>query len=305
VNQALKLFREKDFYYTLSPPILGKNPIDDFLFNSKRGFCEHYAISFVVLMRAAGLPARVVTGYQGGELNPHDNFLIVRQMDAHAWAEVWLKDRGWVRVDPTAAVAPTRIERGIVEAARAARPAPGQTKSEISNLPVAARSKDYPWLHQTMLRWDSFDNGWNQWVIGYNQKKQQAVLSQITGQNVTVNTLLIWLICALMLLGGLTLFIIFRKNRLKLSRTQQLYRQYIRALKPFNLTPKPHEGALDFAERVAVALPHVKRDVFNIAERYNTLQYGRFSSLPDTTLLADFEKAIQQFNPKNTQQSLE
>ena len=98
MNQALKLFREKDFYYTLNPPILGKDPIDDFLFNTKRGLCEHYAISFVVLMRAAGLPARVVTGYQGGELNPHDNFLIVRQMDAHAWAEVWLKDRGWVRV---------------------------------------------------------------------------------------------------------------------------------------------------------------------------------------------------------------
>ncbi|HNU66087.1 MAG TPA: DUF3488 and transglutaminase-like domain-containing protein [Methylotenera sp.] len=303
VNQALKLFREKDFYYTLNPPILGKDPIDDFLFNTKRGFCEHYAISFVVLMRAAGLPARVVTGYQGGELNPHDNFLIVRQMDAHAWAEVWLKDRGWVRVDPTAAVAPTRIERGIVEAARVARPAPGQTKAETSNLPVAARTKDYPWLHQMMLRLDSIDNGWNQWVIGYNQKKQQAVLSQITGQNVTVNTLLIWLICALMLLGGLTLFIIFRKNRQKQSRTQQLYGQYIRALKPFDLAPKPHEGALEFAERVAIALPQLKKEVFNIAESYNTLQYSRFSSLPDTTLLADFEKTIQQFNPKSTQQS--
>lgn len=305
VNQALKLFREKDFYYTLSPPILGKNPIDDFLFNSRRGFCEHYAISFVVLMRAAGLPARVVTGYQGGELNPHDHFLIVRQMDAHAWAEVWLKNRGWVRVDPTAAVAPTRIQSGIVEAARRARPAPGQTKPETSHLPVAARSKDYPWLHQMMLRWDSIDNGWNQWVIGYNQKKQQAVLSQITGQKVTMNTLLIWLICALMLLGGLTLFIIFRKNRPTLSRTQQLYGQYIRTLKPFNLAPKPHETSLDFAERVAKVLPQVKKEVFNIAESYNTLQYSRFSGLPDTTLLAVFEKAIQQFNPERVPQSHE
>ena len=100
VNSALQRYHAQPFIYTLNLPILSKDPADDFLFNSKRGFCEHYATSFVYLMRAAGVPARIVTGYQGSELNPNGNYLIVRQSDAHAWAEVWLENRGWVRVDP-------------------------------------------------------------------------------------------------------------------------------------------------------------------------------------------------------------
>ncbi|HOY70042.1 MAG TPA: DUF3488 and transglutaminase-like domain-containing protein [Methylotenera sp.] len=298
VNAALTLFREKDFYYTLNPPILGKNPIDDFLFNSKRGFCEHYAISFVTLMRAAGLPARVVTGYQGGELNPNDNFLIIRQMDAHAWAEVWLKDRGWVRVDPTAAVSPARVERGLVEAARAARPAPGQTKPETSNLPITTRSKQIPIIHQAMLRWDSIDNGWNQWVIGYNQIKQQSFLSSIAGKKVTTQTMLIWLICATMLLGISTLLVIYQKNQAKLNRAQKFYAQFVRKCRKVDLQPQPFEGALNFAQRAARALPHQRDELMAIAEAYNQLQYSKYSEIEDNTLITDLEKRIKNFNPR-------
>ncbi|HEX6736559.1 MAG TPA: DUF3488 and transglutaminase-like domain-containing protein, partial [Azonexus sp.] len=114
IDRALALFASQ-FFYTLQPPLLGENSVDDFLFTTRRGFCEHYAAAFVVLMRAAGVPARVVTGYQGGERNPVDGYLVVRQSDAHAWAEVWLADRGWVRVDPTAAVSPARIETGLAD----------------------------------------------------------------------------------------------------------------------------------------------------------------------------------------------
>ncbi|HEY5791079.1 MAG TPA: DUF3488 and transglutaminase-like domain-containing protein, partial [Gammaproteobacteria bacterium] len=113
VELALQHFREQPFVYTLSPPLLPGDPIDGFLFETRRGFCEHYAAAFTVLMRVAGIPARVVTGYQGGELNPLGGHLAVRQSDAHAWSEVWLPGRGWSRVDPTAAVAPERVERGI------------------------------------------------------------------------------------------------------------------------------------------------------------------------------------------------
>jgi len=116
VQTALAMFRNQPFVYTLQPPLLGRNSVDEFLFDTQKGFCEHYASSFTVLMRAAGIPARVVTGYQGGEENPFADYFIIRQASAHAWSEVWLEGRGWVRVDPTAAVAPERIERGLQDA---------------------------------------------------------------------------------------------------------------------------------------------------------------------------------------------
>jgi transglutaminase-like putative cysteine protease len=116
VEAVLQRFRRENYVYTLNPPLLGADAVDDFLYGSRAGFCEHYAGSFVFLMRAAGVPARVVTGYQGGELNPLDGYVTVRQSDAHAWAEVWLPGRGWVRIDPTAAVAPERVRRGLAGA---------------------------------------------------------------------------------------------------------------------------------------------------------------------------------------------
>jgi len=113
IKQLLNHFRREDFHYTLTPPLMEENPIETFLFETRYGFCSHYAAAFVYLMRVANIPARVVTGYQGGELNKVGNFLEIRQADAHAWAEVWLENKGWVRFDPTAAIAPERIERGI------------------------------------------------------------------------------------------------------------------------------------------------------------------------------------------------
>jgi transglutaminase-like putative cysteine protease len=127
VERALAMFRDNAFRYTLDPPLLADDPVDQFLFETRAGFCEHYSSAFVVLMRALDIPARVVTGYQGAEANPGDDYWIVRQADAHAWAEVWLPGRGWVRVDPTAAVAPERIERGSagIQSRRAGLGAPG------------------------------------------------------------------------------------------------------------------------------------------------------------------------------------
>ncbi len=107
------MFRTQEFVYTLDPPRLAENAVDEFLFDTRSGFCEHYAAAFTIVMRAAGVPARIVTGYQGGEFNPLGGYLLVRQSDAHAWSEIWVAGRGWLRVDPTAAVAPERIERGI------------------------------------------------------------------------------------------------------------------------------------------------------------------------------------------------
>jgi transglutaminase-like putative cysteine protease len=170
VARALTLFRQEPFHYTLAPPPLGLNAVDGFLFASRRGFCEHYAGSFVFLMRAAGVPARVVTGYQGGEKNPLGGHYVIRGRDAHAWAEVWLAGQGWVRVDPTAAVAPSRVERGIAGA-----------------LPAHERIGgfvDAGWLMPLRLTWDLVNNQWNVWVLGYDDDRQRRLLERLDRKSV-------------------------------------------------------------------------------------------------------------------------
>jgi len=170
VQAALRHFREQPFVYTLYPPSLPGNVVDGFLFDTRRGFCEHYATSFTVLMRLAGVPARVVGGYQGGEWNPVAEHLTVRQSDAHAWAEVWLGDR-WQRVDPTAAVAPQRIERPIdVAVAQEGSPVTfqGPTSGWLANL-----WRDGGWLLEGM------ELGWQRWVVGYTDRTQAGLLASL------------------------------------------------------------------------------------------------------------------------------
>ncbi len=189
VQDVLRLFRNQNFFYTLQPPLLGLDSIDDFLFDTRRGFCEHYASSFAYLMRAAGIPARVVTGYQGGEINTVGNYLIVRQADAHAWVEIWTGERGWVRIDPTAAVSPLRVESGIAAAALATDP-----------LPFIMRT-NYLWLRRIRFSWDAVANSWNQWVLGYNPQRQLQLLSRVGLNSVSWKEMTL-------LLFGITLAII-------------------------------------------------------------------------------------------------
>jgi len=167
VTAVLQHFRTEPFSYTLSPPPLGRHSIDEFLFETRQGYCEHYASAFVFLMRALQIPARVVTGYQGGEVNPVDGYMTVRQSDAHAWAEVWLPDRGWVRVDPTAAVAPNRIERGAAELARQAGAA------------LRGVGAGNSWIRSLYYNWEALQNGWNQWVLSYTQDRQRELVQRL------------------------------------------------------------------------------------------------------------------------------
>ena len=315
VQKALNLYRQQAFIYTLRPPILGNDPVDDFLFNTKKGFCEHYASSFVYLMRAANVPARIVTGYQGGELNPNGNYLIVRQSDAHAWAEVWLENQGWVRVDPTAAVSPERIEQGIDAAI-----------DEIDELPLMSR-RDYPLLRRAFLNWDSVNNGWNQWVLGYDDQKQLEFLKKLSGKNAKLQDMIIGMITAIALVMALTTYFLIKKNKEPTSPAQQLYFEYLKRLKrvkivaiqQFNdpnmvlnanlvtkptvnpalnlnyyLTPNQGEGALDFAKRSAIALPNHRQAIMAIAQHYNILQFSR---QPSAQLLQTLQRLVQEFNP--------
>ena len=171
VERALQYFRSRPFFYTLRPSLLLNDPVDDFLFDTRRGFCEHYASSFTVLMRAAGIPARVVTGYQGGDVNPLGDYIIVRQRDAHAWSEVWLDERGWVRVDPTAAVSPQRIEQGMDAAI------PNQIGPEVFNFAPSGRVAQI--FRNLRHGWDTVNNTWNQWVLGYGPARQRSLLASV------------------------------------------------------------------------------------------------------------------------------
>jgi len=161
------MFREQPFVYTLDPPKLADNAMDEFLFETRRGFCEHYASAYTLVMRAAGVPARVVTGYQGGEFNPIGGYLIVRQSDAHAWSEIWVDGRGWLRVDPTAAVAPERIEQNLVRALAEDEPAPGRLR-DASAL----------WL-QVELTWDTLNDFWNERVVRFSAARQMNLLERL------------------------------------------------------------------------------------------------------------------------------
>jgi len=264
VREALTHFRREGFIYTLSPPVLGDNSMDEFLFNTRRGFCEHYASAFVFLMRAADVPARVVTGYQGGEFNPVDGHLIVRQSDAHAWAEVWFGARGWQRVDPTAAIAPNRIESGLAAAI-----------PEGEALPLAARA-DLAWLRGLRYRWEAMNNSWNQWVLGYNPERQREVLARLGMREPDWQRMT----AAMATLSGLVMLLLVAwalRRRSRMDPALAAWNRLSRRLARIGLARQAWEGPADYARRVARTRPSLGPDVESIARLYAALRYGRGS----------------------------
>ena len=281
IGRVLDYFRRQPFSYTLTPPLLGEQGMDDFLFDSRRGFCEHYAASFVFLMRAAGVPARVVTGYQGGELNPVDHTLIVRQSDAHAWAEVWLKGSGWHRVDPTAAVAPNRIETNLAAALPAGEP-----------LPLLARPSLF-WLHQLRYRWDAMGNAWNQKVLGYNPQRQRELLRSLGMQapDWRSMTVALSLLCGA-LLALLTAWALLQRRRL--DPAERAWARLSRKLARRGLARRAWEGPQDYAARVSGALPWQTAAMARIAALYQALRYAR-TAPPGA--IDELKKQVGKFKP--------
>jgi len=278
MQRALTLFREQPFVYTLAPPELGDNPIDQFLFETRSGFCEHYASAFTYLMRAAGVPARVVTGYLGGEINPLDGYLIVRQSEAHAWTEVWLSGEGWVRVDPTAAVSPLRIERGLAAAV------PDTDKASLR-----ARNR-LAWLRQARFALDAIANSWNQWVLGYNPERQVRFLSQVGLAQATWQNMVIALIAtsgAIVLV--LALLLLVRLTARRLDPVQRAYAGFCHAMARRGAPRKPSEGPRDFAARVSLQFPQLRDAVQRIAALYVALRYGGENN---PRVLEEFRQAV-------------
>jgi transglutaminase-like putative cysteine protease len=284
INAVLRMFRIQNFFYTTLPPRLGTNPVDEFLFTTRAGFCEHYASSFVVLMRAAGIPARVVTGYQGGELNYIGNYLIVRQADAHAWAEVWLGDKGWLRVDPTAAVSPARIEEGIAAALPQGEP-----------LPLLLQDK-YAWLQRARLTWDSAANSWNQLVLGYTSDRQQQLLRRAGIDDATWEKLaaIMFTITGVVMLLVSALIL----RQLRTARPDPVaaaYARFCNRLARLGLARHPSEGPDAFRKRAIAVHPEFALPVNIISDLYIRLRYGNSTHTDD---LPQFRHAVKSFRPQ-------
>jgi transglutaminase-like putative cysteine protease len=270
VNAALKFFRTEKFTYTLEPPLLGTHAVDEFLFDTRRGFCEHYSAAFVVLMRAAGIPARVVTGYQGGEINSVDGFMTIRKSDAHAWAEVWLENRGWTRVDPTAAVSPNRIEMNLARAI----PRPllgGLISADASNSSWLAK------LRALRQNRDAVSNAWNQWVLNYTPDKQESFIRSLGFNEVN------WRILTALMLGvGAAVMAVIAlplvRNRSRLDPVEAIYQSLCQQMARSGYPRSIHEGPRAYGIRLTAAesalKPQTKEAVARFLNLYESVRYG-------------------------------
>lgn len=266
-TRLLRYFREQPFFYTLNPPVLGEASIDEFMFDTREGFCEHYASSFVYFMRAAGIPARVVVGYQGGEYNPFENYTMVYQYNAHAWAEVWLESEGWVRFDPTAAVAPDRINLGV-EAVFADQPG----FMEDSGFSMM-RFRNTEWLNSLRLRMDALDYAWNRWVVSYDEDVQLEFLENLFGDNAQSGLLYALGILTTVLFGIAALFMLNGGRQPVHDPVTRLYLGFCGDLAKVGLGRQRGEGPQDYCERISVARPEFADEMKKLTALYMKLSY--------------------------------
>lgn len=267
INQLLNHFKTEDFHYTLTPPLMQENPIEQFLFESHRGFCEHYATAFVYLMRVAHIPARVVTGYQGGEFNKVGNFLDIRQAYAHAWAEVWLEHQGWVKFDPTAAIAPERIEQNIN--------IDQQIASGIVSFAPNNALTAVDWLKNARQLWGNVDYQWQRWVINYDNKNQSQFLSSLGITD--LKTMMYWMAGIIGLITALLSWLLLRNPRQSIDPAVLAYQRFCKKLAKQGLVRKQGEGAKDFAARAKKTFPKHASNIDQITRLFIKLRYGKQS----------------------------
>jgi protein-glutamine gamma-glutamyltransferase len=284
VRATLEHLRRGGYEYTLSPPRLGRNSIDEFLFDTRQGYCEHYSSAFVFLMRALDVPARVVTGYQGGEFNPVDGFLTIRQSDAHAWSEVWLQGRGWVRVDPTAVVAPLRIDQGAREIAR---------RSGIA-LPGASSST---WLRSIRFNWEAVQNSWNQWVLSYSQERQRDLVGLL---GLTPNWESLAIVLAVVVTIVLALMAVLSlRTRTERDPLGEAFRLLRDRLERAGVGTAEHLGprAL-YARSKRTLVPSDAKRARKLLSRIERMRYSRTSEDVARADIRALRRAIREFYPR-------
>lgn len=268
VQAVLTMFRTENFFYTLEPPLLGEHSVDEFLFTTRAGFCEHYASSFVVLMRAMHVPARVVSGYQGGTRNTQDGYYEIRQSDAHAWAEVWIAHRGWIRIDPTAAVAPNRILKNL---------AATQTPTGLANI-VGHYLGENTWLKNLAMQWSALNNRWNQWVLNYNQEKQTSLFQQLGLDRLDWERSLFSLF-GIGLIIVTTLSLPLLRNKAQLAVHDQLYSRLCKKMAQRGHAKQVYEGPLAYLSRLEKQLDATQISLVRaFINRYIQIKYGKNDS---------------------------
>lgn len=279
VQAALNLFHDGGFRYTLAPAPLGRDAVDDFLFDTHEGFCEHYSSAFTVLMRAAGIPARVVTGYQGGYWNKYADYLLVRYSDAHAWSEVWLAGRGWVRVDPTGAVRPERVLLGAAAAA-------GDQLAWYRN----------DWLQGLRNRWDIVNRWWDQGVIGFDALRQRGLLTPFGIRDTDTATLgvLLAISSVLFIAIGLAWALLRRQPR---DPLRDALRELERKLARKGIARRPAEGPQHYLRRAARALPEQRDELVKLMNSYLELRYAHAEPPPEPRHA--FQRAVRDFRVVN------
>lgn len=279
VERAVGYFRRGGFRYTLTPPAPGKDWVDGFLFETRAGFCGHFAGSFAVLMRAAGIPARVVTGYLGGEMHPEGDYMIVRQSDAHAWAEVWLAGRGWVRVDPTTVVSPARADSGLGGSVPSGEPVPMMARPERG------------WIQAVRLQLDAAETAWNRWVLAYGPELQRRFLGRFgLGE---WPRMVAAMAAGLVLAGGLVAAWVLLRRRPARDPAAAAFRRLERKAARAGLPRRSGEGPRDFGERLAAAFPERAGALRAITATYLRLRYARSAEAEDLARLRRGVRALR------------
>lgn len=279
VRRCMLFFSEHQFTYTLTPPLLGENAVDDFLFETRQGFCEHYASAMTFLLRAAGVPARLVAGYLGGEENPLGDYLIVRQSDAHAWVEAWLPRKGWVRLDPTAAAVPERLHQGLLAAL---------ARQGISDV-LGGMSAPPSWLRHLNLGWDAINYYWGRVVLDYGWRNQLRLLRLLGIARERWITVLAGLFLGTILTGtGVALLLLLRRRmRRPLPRdpVERLWSTLCRGLARKGIPRPPWQGPMDYAAHVARLRPDLGESIAEAAALYAQLRYAPHGAGADAAAL--------------------
>jgi len=257
-DRAMRHIRGENFGYTMSPPpLVGAHRMDEFLFETQLGFCEHYAAAFVVLMRSAGVPARVVTGFLGGAFNPIGKYHLIRKSDAHAWAEILVEGRGWTRYDPTAAIAPERID--------------------LSGRDFASQATggNYVWLRGVRERFDAAQAWWNETIVRFDRFSQRAFFAKLGVDADDWHDVAAWMGGGVLFFGLLTAGVLYlQRRRVPVDVPKQLYRSFLKSLAKRGISSSAQEGASDLGKRAALALPDLAQPILAVVHAYQEARYG-------------------------------
>ena len=290
MTSALQFFRTQGFRYSLTPGEYNKNDLEEFLFHRRIGFCEHYAASFASLMRLAGIPARVVVGYLGGEYNDLGGFFLVHQADTHAWCEVWLPENGWTRIDPTSAVAP---DRAIQDLSSFLAGHTGSGEIAIGRSALITQLARLAFINQIKSLWEALNYQWDTRVMGFDADVQDVLLTSLGLTNrgplpLVMQVLLVIAAVLIIYAGWMQL-----RTRPRTDRIQELYKRFCQKLARIGVQRDPWEGPSDFATRAAQSLPNESERVRWITETYIALRYAPG---PAAANLHEFAKEVNAFN---------